>query len=417
MRKKLTKNEVLASAKKYKSKTEWKNNHYSAYYAARMNGWSDEATAHMPQKKSAWDKRGVKWTKTNVLKSAKEYSSKLDWKKSQTGAYQAAKKHGWFEEATAHMDDLGGSLKWTKPAVLKEAKNFETKVEWAQFSASSYVAALRKNWVEEASVHMRSLGHEYKRCVYEISVSNEKISYIGLTFNFDERIAAHKHTERIKNLIEDYGENSINYHQLTDYIDSEQAQILESKLVQQRTAEGFTLLNIAKAGSLGYKNDRKWTKASVFADAKKYNSPSEWKKNSVGAYQKARKMKWFTESTAHMSKKTPDYYWTFKKILNAAQNYETLKAWREAEGGTSYQQAVKKKLINEIIEKAGLKRGHAKKNSMTLEQAIELAKNSDCLTVRAWRQKYPTAYKYLLKTKNTHEIARVIKEKRELSSD
>jgi hypothetical protein len=44
------------------------------------------------------------WTdKETVIANAKCYGTKQEWKKAINGAVIAARRHGWYHEATAHM--------------------------------------------------------------------------------------------------------------------------------------------------------------------------------------------------------------------------------------------------------------------------------------------------------------------------
>ena len=45
----------------------------------------------------------IKWNKRAVLKDAKKYKYKIDWKKNSSGARGAAQKGGYYEEAVRHM--------------------------------------------------------------------------------------------------------------------------------------------------------------------------------------------------------------------------------------------------------------------------------------------------------------------------
>lgn len=51
---------------------------------------------------------------------------------------------------------------------------------------------------------------------------------------------------------------------------------------------------------IGKKRPRKWDVKAILADAKKYNTRSEWLKNSAGAYYAASKYKIRERACAHM---------------------------------------------------------------------------------------------------------------------
>lgn len=48
------------------------------------------------------------------------------------------------------------ALKWTRDAVLADAKRFSTKREWQQSSGSAYVIAHRRGWLEGARPRKRA---------------------------------------------------------------------------------------------------------------------------------------------------------------------------------------------------------------------------------------------------------------------
>lgn len=141
-----TKEAVLLDAKKHATKSTWRDS--SAYHAACRNGWLAEATAHMPKTYVH-----PPWTKEAVLLDARKYSVRSEWRKQSLAAYRAARKHGWFEEATAaHVADL--IFRWTKAAVLESARQFKTKNEWCTQRAGAVFAAKKKGWYAEATAHM-----------------------------------------------------------------------------------------------------------------------------------------------------------------------------------------------------------------------------------------------------------------------
>jgi hypothetical protein len=97
-----SKERALADAKHYRTRKEWDAASHGYAYA-RLNGFLDEACAHM-ERHHAWTvSRTRKWTKGAVLDDAKKYSRKIDWRKGSPSAYVISKRNGWHNEATAHM--------------------------------------------------------------------------------------------------------------------------------------------------------------------------------------------------------------------------------------------------------------------------------------------------------------------------
>lgn len=151
-RSKWTLEELKQESKKYKTITEWSKLGKGSYSAASKNGWLAELTSHMPR---AIKPNGY-WTRERIFEDAKKYKTRSEWRKNSSSATTMATRNGWFEEATAHMKLLVDHGKWTKEAVLKEAKKYKTKSEWGGSKNGSYGAALKKGWLEEATAHMVS---------------------------------------------------------------------------------------------------------------------------------------------------------------------------------------------------------------------------------------------------------------------
>jgi predicted GIY-YIG superfamily endonuclease len=89
---------VSNEAKKYKSRSEFKKHSGSAYMWAQRNGLLDDVCSHMlmPTKKSIW-------TIDNVNEIARKYSSKSEFKKHNSGAYQWARKNRLLDKVCNHM--------------------------------------------------------------------------------------------------------------------------------------------------------------------------------------------------------------------------------------------------------------------------------------------------------------------------
>jgi hypothetical protein len=153
----LTKKEVLASAKKYKSITEWKKYEGGVYNKALSMGWKDEASLHM----TPLIKQSGYWIKEKVIQSAKPFNSQSAWKEACGGAWAKAVRMKWIADATAHMKPYGDKERkpngyWTKENVLKSAKKFSTRGEWCKADASAVRIADKNGWIEEAIAHMKN---------------------------------------------------------------------------------------------------------------------------------------------------------------------------------------------------------------------------------------------------------------------
>ena len=135
-------------AKKYRTKSDLKRNNNGVYCAAYKNGWLDEICSHMEP-----GKRGsVWWTKESCEKIAKKYKTKSEFKEGNMGAYNSAYKRGWLDEICKHM--IPGKLPngtWTKENCQLEALKYKTKYEFLKGNRSAYQAAYKNGWLDDCS--------------------------------------------------------------------------------------------------------------------------------------------------------------------------------------------------------------------------------------------------------------------------
>lgn len=94
--------------------------------------------------------------------------------------YKAA---GWTPLWTAEGGGLGTVevIKWTREAVLAEARKFTTKQEWIDGSQMSYRVAKREGWFEEAAAHMpsRKLGVGLGRTASAATRRRQRLAKLG----------------------------------------------------------------------------------------------------------------------------------------------------------------------------------------------------------------------------------------------
>ena len=93
-----------------------------------------------------------RWTKLEVLTSARAFHGRAEWKAADSRAYKAAVRHDWLEEAVAHMPLL--NTVWTMDALRESAGKFQTRGEWRAAAPSAYAAAHKKGLIDELCGHM-----------------------------------------------------------------------------------------------------------------------------------------------------------------------------------------------------------------------------------------------------------------------
>jgi very-short-patch-repair endonuclease len=433
-----TKERVFEDAKKYKTRSEWRKNSSSASTMATRNGWFEEATVHM----ELLVDHG-KWTKKSVLEEAKKYKTKSEWGRTKNGSYGAALKNGWVEEASRHMVSADRTRKWTKELILEDAKKYLTRGEWHKAQGSAAHVAISKGWFEEATKHMyrtHSFGEmTLYRLLTQLDISFEAqkrfktikskkplpfdfylptfnlvIEYQG-TQHYSE--SNRKHNESLADIqkrdeLKRIGakENKLHYLAIKETLEKDIERVLieklkdlsESKKIKCKFKKrSLTDEELALLKSLGtytkeqvladakkyqtYPEWRKnspifqiaikngwleeckahmlsefdtrsraklvWTKESVMKDALKYPNRSLWKSANSPAYSAARTRGWLNEATAHMTRLVkPNGYWTRERIFESAKKYKTRTEWMRSKESAAYNMAREKGWLEEACK-------------------------------------------------------------------
>jgi predicted GIY-YIG superfamily endonuclease len=287
-----------------------------------------------------------KWTIDALRDSASKYSSLKEWRKSEKGAYVTASRLGLLDELTQSMTKLIEHGYWTAERIKESALKYQHKGQWARAEQSAYNAASRLGIFEEVTAHMVPLGNRKSRCIYSITVTGTNFVYIGLTGNFKRRIRDHLETTRFVSLAAQYGTESIVATQLTDYVASSEAQHKEAEFIAYYSANGYQLLNKAKAGALGGVAV-KWTSEAILEEAKKYSAVMDWVFGSPQSYAAASAHRLIEAATAHMERqiKAPGS-WTREKIVEITSRFKSVKEWIIADQ-KSYQAAQRLRLLDD----------------------------------------------------------------------
>ena len=181
---------------------------------------------------------------------------------------------------------------------------------------------------------MTPIGSRYYRCLYSIEIKGKNKIYIGLTFNYRQRIKAHLETKRFKKY-----KKSLVVNKLTKYIHKDKAAKLENIYINKMKKKGYIILNSKIGGGLGG-STLLWNKKNILKSAKKFKRVKDWRKFESGAYQAARKKGLMEEASKHMIKLC-EFKWTKKKVFQDALKYKTRSEWARKSNG-AYWRANKK---------------------------------------------------------------------------
>lgn len=365
-------------AKNFETKMEFRNAYPAAYKWATVNGILDDITKHMRVVRQ-------KWTKEMVQDEALKYQTRGEFARNSSKAYDMAQKYGWLEDVTKHMKKV--LTYWTEEMTQEEALKYTTRKDFAEGSPRAYDAARAHGWLNDITTHMVYIGNMYKRMVYAFEFPDNSV-YVGLTLNQKQREKQHtkldeKSNSAVSKKIRESQLLPIMVQISDGYLPSDDAQKLEECKIEEYREKGWTILNVKKAGALGF-CERKWTYETVIDEAKKYNSRTEWARNSSASYHLALMNGWVEEMTKHM--KPVNYTrWNSDTVRSIAQKYD--KKWDfQKYDGAAYQWAARNKILDDITS-------HMKTRKIwTDDEIINLANQ---YPNRAKFQKaHQTAYKY-----------------------
>jgi len=153
MKSKWTLEEAHKIAKKYKTRNEFRKNYYGCYLACCRNNWLDKICSHMI---SGRDIIKSKWTFAEAHKIAKKYKTRSEFRKDHYGCYLACCRNNWLDKICSHMisgRDIMKS-KWTLAEVRKIAKKYKTRSEFRKDNYSCYLACCRNNWLGKVCSNM-----------------------------------------------------------------------------------------------------------------------------------------------------------------------------------------------------------------------------------------------------------------------
>lgn len=143
-----TRSNVLESALQFKTRIQWKTNQLGAYKSAIRNGWLEEATNHMHILKKDWDLASLK---ANAI----EYQTRSEWKKKVPAAYKAALNKGLLDIVCEHMAYVyKPNGYWTKEKILESGFQYPSIVAWDSAETTALQKARQNGWLKEATAHM-----------------------------------------------------------------------------------------------------------------------------------------------------------------------------------------------------------------------------------------------------------------------
>ena len=93
-------------------------------------------------------------TLEKLVEVAAKFTTRGDFRKGASGAYQAARKRGLLDQICSHMAPSKTGKKWNKASITLEASKYSYRSDFENGSSGAYDAALRNSWLDEVCCHM-----------------------------------------------------------------------------------------------------------------------------------------------------------------------------------------------------------------------------------------------------------------------
>lgn len=369
--KQYTKEEILQSALKYGNRRDWEKNEPSIFKTA--NGYRKLSSSD--EDKEFWlscvnhmeyiTKPNDYWTYDKCEEITKNYSIHSEFTKDHPNVYSVIHKNNWVE-LLIHMKHLTKSGKGRKVSddfdtiekCTEEALKYRTRSEMLENSSLAYSIIRKNNWGKICLAHMKRQMTLKERVIYvfEFNTTTPKYAYVGLTCQIEKRKKSHLYGKG-------YGKSSVfdkikeinvtpEFKLLTSApIKEEDAPEMESMWVEKYRDMGYTLLNKAKAGSLGAAKS-KFT-YDYFLKLKEGCENREEYSKKIPQWAKSIAVEngWWDELTSDMVKtrKMPGE-WNISDALEEVKKYEFISYLRKGEPGL-YKFLDRNNLLNVVFPK------------------------------------------------------------------
>lgn len=131
-------------AKTCGSKSEFKSKSNAAYNSSRKNGWlNDYIWFEEKHKPNGY------WTYEMCYEEAQKYKNKPDFRKNNSAAFSIARKNGWLSDYIWLEELAKPNGYWTYETCFEEAKKYTTRIEFSRKSSGAYDVVLKNGWLDD----------------------------------------------------------------------------------------------------------------------------------------------------------------------------------------------------------------------------------------------------------------------------
>ena len=242
-------------------------------------------------------------THERFMEIAKDCKTKKDVKEKDISIFSKAGKEGWWKDCPWIPERSCSPRKWTDKRRWEAALKCKTKTEYSERFNGAYTYDNKHGLLDRYTHFEKHIaeGRDPNAEDYVIYVYRDeehKVVYVGLTY---EERKAKRHSEHVNGRKEDDGsvfyDVAARYWQsigkplpqpryVMDELHINDVGYFEEWYIEHYKKAGWTVLNIAKGGSLGGAKV-KWTYETCLEDSKNYDTRTSWENGNSPAYYKA----------------------------------------------------------------------------------------------------------------------------------
>lgn len=232
---------------------------------------------------------------------------------------------------------------WTKNRIVKEAKKYTRRGNFAKGSSGAYIQATKMGILEEVCEHMDVPYNISKVCIYSytFTLNSNKYVYVGSTDNLPRRIKEHNREGAFNRKCKEMGITIPKPKQETEYMDSllvsnpQKGIDLEGEYLQKYVNLGYISLNKAPTGSRGGVKIKtnKWCLENCKKKCLLFSHKKDVMKQAPMLYKTILENKWQNECFSHMTRPVSsqrrkivalslndEYLCTFDSLKDAVQH-------------------------------------------------------------------------------------------------
>ena len=141
MKKKWFRETVFVESKKYSTRADFKKGCSTAYQIARLNGWLPDMTWLEPYKRPSL-------SESEVIAESKKYGSRKEFQDNARRYYEVARKSGLLSKMTWLVKQVRRDY-WTRDMVFEESHKYTNRTDFCRNSKQAYRLALDNGWLDD----------------------------------------------------------------------------------------------------------------------------------------------------------------------------------------------------------------------------------------------------------------------------